>query len=138
MSDSEYPYNNRFSCLISYYMRQKGISVDTLATRCEVSHVFVRKYKRPMRYIPWEVPILFGIGLELTYKEIYDLAEAGGASMPDNDSRNKRNSIIAKFLDLPYPKTVKECNMLLAECECNTLSNLGIIIPPSHSRHEKR
>ena len=121
-----------FSETLRLYMHKENISTDALASKCGISPYLIHKILVPKdhssgKYIPFTIPIVLGIGLELPPSEIHSLM--GKAGYVISDRGDPYNDALIAIIELPYPKTVMECSASLENAGYEKLTSFDIHIP---------
>ena len=128
-----------FSDVLRYYMHEANISTDELASKCGIKPYLIRKVLATdenlgSEYIPFTLPIVLGIGLELAPSEIHFFLEATGYVLANPGE--PRNDTLAAIIDLPYPKTVEECSSFM-EAGYKRLTDFDIYIPRELNKYRR-
>ena len=119
-------------------MHEANISTDELASKCGIKPYLIRKVLATdenlgSEYIPFTLPIVLGIGLELAPSEIHFFLEATGYVLANPGE--PRNDTLAAIIDLPYPKTVERATsalLILTFTSQGNSTNIGGIQDDHH------
>lgn len=120
-----------FPEMLKWYMYEKNITSKELASRCGISEYLVRKAmgSNDVEWVPYLLPVVLGIGLELPASDIHALLGSTGYKIPD--TAESRYQMLHYIIDMPYPKTVADCNKIMEEAGFKKLTEFGIWIPCS-------
>lgn len=114
-----------FSEAIRYYMEREQVSVCELAERCGIPPSLIYKARISGAQMPFLFPAVFGIGLGLSSEEIHFLLTKNGHFIPDSGS-DTESVTLCRIIDLPYPKTVAECDEIMVCAGLEKLTDFEI------------
>ena len=130
-----------FSEMLRFYVRKANMSTDALASKCGISPYLIRRMlvqggNIGDNYIPFTLPIVLGIGLELAPSEIHFLLGKAGYALSNPGGRH--NDTLTAIIELPYPKTVEQCNSIMEHAGYKRLTFFDIHVPRELNKYRRR
>ena len=117
-----------FGDRLRYFMETKGVSPKELASRCDIPlRVIQHNLHDEERDCSYGFYISIGVGLGLTADELYELSGLDRSTLSEHG--NGHHALLQKIIDMPYPKTVSECNEMLTAAGYEKLTHNYISIP---------
>ena len=118
----------KFPEVLQFYMNKKGMTSRELAKRCCIPVSLVARARKTEQKLPYTLPIVLGIGLEMSPNEIHFFLSANSTRIPV-DAVDDYDQALLYIIDMPYPKSVSECDKMLSDAGLAKLTDFEISVP---------